>query len=111
MKKPATTTTDPLDSDVDFQRFGPVRRGAFAGADELGGPSLLALWEMPQLSRDTVLSRRGPGGRGPTRETVARSVRLPAAVWEELEKKAQSEHLDLHEAMRAALLCWLRGVG
>jgi hypothetical protein len=45
-----------------------VRRNAFAGA-EPGGPSLLALWEMPELATD---------------------------------------RLNLHQAMRAARLGWIR---
>lgn len=79
MRKRATRTTDPLDGPVDFARFGPVRRRAFAGAGEPGGPSLLALWEMPQLASGTVLLRRGHPGKGQRRTTVVRSVRLPDA--------------------------------
>jgi hypothetical protein len=108
MKKRATKTSDPLDREVDFERFGPVRRNAFAGADEPGGPSLLALWEMPELPAEAVLLRRGHPGKGKRRETVVRSIRLPAAIWEELEEKASSKHLSMHQAMRAALLRWLR---
>jgi hypothetical protein len=108
MKKRTTRTTDVLDGEVDFDRFGPVRRNAFAGAGERGGPSLLALWEMPELPRDAVLLRRGHPGKGKTRKTVARSVRLPATIWSEVEEKARSKHLNLHQAMRAALLGWLR---
>jgi hypothetical protein len=108
MKKRATRTTDPLDGPVDFSRFGPVRRRAFAGAGEPGGPSLLALWEMPQLATDAVLMRRGHPGRGRRRTSVVRSVRLPEDLWKELERKARSKHLNLHQAMRAALLGWLR---
>src|SRR5436190_17962309 len=59
MKKRATKTTDPLDSPVDFAQFGPVRRNAFAGAGERGGPSLAALWEMPELAADAVMLRPG----------------------------------------------------
>jgi len=50
---------DPLDGEVDFERFGPVRRDAFSGAGEPAGPALISLWEMPQLSAKAVLSRRG----------------------------------------------------
>jgi hypothetical protein len=96
-----------LDSEVDFARFGPVRRNAFAGAAQRGGPSLLALWETPELSSDAVLLRRGHPGKGKSRATVVRSIRLPAAVWRDVEKKARSKHLNLHQAMRAALLGWL----
>ena len=76
MKKLTTRTTDPLESAIDFSRFGPVRRNAFAGADEPDGPSLLALWEMPELTAEAVLLRRGHPGRGRKRETVVRSIRL-----------------------------------
>ncbi len=108
MKKNTTKTTDPLDGPVDFSRFGPVRRNAFAGAGEPGGPSLQALWEMPQLADDAILLRRGHPGRGKRRTSVARSVRLPAEVWEQLERKARAKNLNLHQAMRAALLGWIR---
>ena len=111
MKKRTTRTTDPLDGEVDFTRFGPPRRNAFAGADERGGPSLLALWEMPELRDDAVLLRRGHPGRGKSRKTVVRSIRLPAAIWKEVEDKAQAKHLNVHQAMRAALLGWLRRTG
>ena len=111
MRKRATRTIDPLDGPVDFSRFGPMRRNAFAGADEPGGPSLLALWEMPQLATDAVLLRRGHPGKGRQRTTVVRSVRLPAALWKELERRAHAKHLNLHQAMRAALLGWIRRAG
>jgi len=107
MKKPVTKTTDPLDGEVDFERFGPVRRNAFAGAGQRGRPSLLALWEMPELPHGALLLRRGHPGKGESRKTVVRSVRLPAAVWKDVERKARSKHLNLHQAMRAALLGWL----
>ena len=108
MRRPVTRTTDPLDGPIDFARFGPVRRNAFAGAGETGGPSLLALWEMPQLATDAVLLRRGHPGKGKRRTTVVRSVRLPEPLWTELERTARSKHLNLHQAMRAALLGWIR---
>ena len=108
MKKHATRTADPLDGPIDFERFGPMRRNAFAGADESGGPSLSALWEMPQLGAGAVLLRRGHPGKGKRRTTVARSVRLPEALWKELERAARSKHLNLHQVMRAALLGWIR---
>jgi hypothetical protein len=112
MRRSATKTTDPLDlPPVDFERFGPVRRNAFAGASERGGPSPLALWEMPELPADAVLLRRGHPGKGKSGRTVVRSIRLSAEVWLELEQKARAKHLNVHQAMRAALLGWLRRVG
>jgi len=100
--------TDPLDGTIDFRRFGPVRRNAFAGAGEPGGPSLLALWEMPQLASGAILLRRGHPGKGKKRTTVVRSVRLPIALWRELARTARAKHLNPHQAMRAALLGWIR---
>jgi hypothetical protein len=111
VKKRTTKTTDLLDKEIDFARFGPPRRNAFAGANERGGPSLLALWEMPELAPDAVLLRRGHPGKGKARKTVVRSVRLPAATWKDIEDKARSKHLNLHQAMRAALIGWLQRAG
>jgi hypothetical protein len=85
-----------------------VRRGAFAGAGERGGPSLEALWEMPQLANSAILLRRGHPGKGKHRTTRVRSVRLPDALWKELERTAKAKRLNLHQAMRAALLGWAR---
>ncbi|HEV8395975.1 MAG TPA: hypothetical protein VGQ37_16960 [Vicinamibacterales bacterium] len=107
MKKRTTKTTDLLDGPVDFARFGPVRRNAFAGAGEPGGPSLAALWEMPQLATDAVLMRRGRPVKGQRRTSTVRSVRLPEALWKEIERTARSKRLNLHQAMRAALLGWI----
>ena len=111
MRKRTTRTTDPLDGAIDFARFGPVRRNAFAGAGEPGGPSLSALWEMPELATDAVLLRRGRPGMGRRRPSVVRSVRLPEAIWKEMERVARSKRLNLHQAMRAALLGWIRRAG
>ena len=111
MRRSTTRAIDPLDSEVDFERFGPVRRHAFAGAGEPGGPSLLALWEMPELSHDAVLLRRGHPGRGRKRTTLVRSIRLPERVWKDLEKKARAHRLNVHQAMRVALLGWLKRTG
>ena len=111
VKKRTTRTIDPLDGRIDFVRFGPVRRNAFAGAGEPGGPSLLALWEMPQLATDAVLLRRGRPGKGQRRTSKVRSVRLPDALWKELERTARAKRLNMHQAMRAALLGWIRRAG
>ncbi len=110
-RKRTTGPTDPLDGAVDFERFGPVRRNAFAGAGEAGGPSLRALWEMPELPPGAVLLRRGHPGKGRSRKTVVRSVRLPEHLWAEIEAKAEAKHLNVHQAMRSALLEWLRRTG
>jgi hypothetical protein len=108
MKGRTTRATDPLDGPIDFSRFGSVRRNAFAGAGESGGPSLLALWEMPQLAAGAMLLRRGRPRKGDLRTSTVRSVRLPDALWREMERAARAKRLNLHQAMRAALLGWLR---
>jgi predicted DNA-binding ribbon-helix-helix protein len=63
---------------------------------------------MPELATDAVLLRRGRPAKGKRRTTVVRSVRLPEALWKQLERTARSKHLNLHQAMRAALLGWIR---
>jgi hypothetical protein len=72
---------------------------------------LLALWEMPQLSTGAVLLRRGRPTEGRRRPSVVKSVRLPQALWAEMERTARAKRLNLHQAMRAALLGWLRQPG
>ncbi len=110
MKKPVMKTIDPLDHEVDFAALGRVRRNAFAGAGQRGGPSLLALWEMPQLDDAQIMLRRGRPANGAVRTSTAKSVRLPEAVWKLFEARARAENLGVHQAMRAALLAWLHGV-
>jgi hypothetical protein len=111
MRKRTTRTIDPLDGTIDFTRFGPVRRNAFAGGGEAGGPSLQAVWEMPQIAADAVLLRRGRPGRGRRGTATVRSVRLPDALWKELERTARAKRLNVQQAMRAALLGWIRRTG
>lgn len=108
MSANTTKKTDPLDGDVDFKRFGPIRRAAFAGAGEPSGPSLASLWEMPQLTNDALMLRRGHPGTGKKRSTVVRSVRFPKLLWNQLEAQAHKKRLNLHQVMRAALLGWLK---
>lgn len=111
MRKRITRTTDPLSGPVDFGRFGPVRRNAFAGAGEPGGPSLSALWEMPQLPTHAVVMRRGRPAKGASRTSTVRSVRLPDALWKEIDRTARAKRMNLHQAIRAALLGWIRRAG
>jgi hypothetical protein len=58
---------DFLAGPIGFDRFGPVRRNAFAGAGESGGPSLSALCEMPQLATHALVMRRGRPAKGASR--------------------------------------------
>jgi predicted DNA-binding ribbon-helix-helix protein len=66
---------------------------------------------MPELATDALLLRRGHPGKGKKRTTVVRSVRLPQPLWKELERTARGKRLNLHQAMRAALLGWIRKAG
>jgi hypothetical protein len=66
---------------------------------------------MPQLATDAVLMRRGRPVKGSSRTSTVRSVRLPETFWREIERTARSKRLNLHQAMRAALLGWLNGAG
>jgi hypothetical protein len=66
---------------------------------------------MPEVAAGAMLLRRGHPGKGKGKRTVVRSVRLPAAIWKDVERAARSKHLNVHQAMRAALLGWLRVAG
>ena len=54
-------------------------------------------------------ARRGRPKKGEeTGPSTPRSVRFPAAIWNELEKRAAAEGMSLHAALRAAIVEWLR---
>ena len=42
-----------------------------------------------------------------TGPTVTKSIRLPPAIWKQLEQRARAEGLALHALLRLALLAWL----
>jgi hypothetical protein len=66
---------------------------------------------MPQLATHAVVMRRGRPAKGTSRASTVRSVRLPDALWKEVERTARAKRLNLHQAMRAALLAWIRRAG
>jgi hypothetical protein len=107
MKKRVIKTIDLLDSELIFSTLGRVRRNAFAGSGQRGGPSLAALWEMPELESNQIMLRRGRPSQGAVRKTTAKSIRLPESIWKKFEKRAKAKHLGVHQAMRTALLSWL----
>jgi hypothetical protein len=39
---------------------------------------------------------------------VPRSIRFPAPVWRQVEKRARAEGITLHAALRAAVVAWMR---
>jgi len=89
-------------------------------------PSRASLREMPEVNIDKAVVRRNPYGariaaegisihvtRGrpkkgtETGPTIPRSVRFPATVWRDLEKRAKAEGMPLHAAIRKVILDWL----
>ena len=44
----------------------------------------------------------------PTKSARAKSVRLPPAIWKELEKQARAEGVAVHALVRKAILAQLR---
>jgi hypothetical protein len=91
-------------------------------------PSKASLREMPEVdwtkakprpnpySRRIVaegllihVSRGRPKKGTETGPTIPRSVRFPATVWAQIERRAAKEGLPLHAALRAAVLGWLKG--
>jgi len=53
-----------------------------------------------------ILSQKGRPKRGEETGSVTKSVRFPATVWTLMEEKAKAQHLNLHSAIRAAVLEW-----
>lgn len=81
--------------EVDFSR-AKVRRNPYAARIGVEGMSF-------QIGRGRPTKGRENG------PTIPRSIRFPAPVWKELERRARAEGLPLHAALRAAVLAWLEG--
>lgn len=90
-------------------------------------PSAASLRELPETDFDRVKVRRSnyaerikaggltlQVGRGRPRAgaeagtTIPKSVRLPPAIWKELEKRARAEGVAVHALVRKAILALLR---
>jgi hypothetical protein len=54
------------------------------------------------------VGRGRPRGGAETGPTVPKSVRLPPAIWKELEKRARAEGVAVHALVRKAILALLR---
>jgi hypothetical protein len=54
------------------------------------------------------VGRGRPRGGAETGPTVLKSVRLPPAIWKELEKRARAEGVAVHALVRKAILALLR---
>jgi hypothetical protein len=89
-------------------------------------PSRASLREMPEVNFGKAKVRRNPyalriakegisihAGRGRPRKgtetgpTIPRSVRFPAKVWRHLARRAKTEGMPLHAAIRAAVMAWI----
>jgi hypothetical protein len=79
--------------EADFGRVN-VRRSNYAERIKAGGLAL-------------QVGRGRPRG-AETGPTVLKSVRLPPAIWQELEKRARAEGVAVHALVRKAILALLR---
>ncbi len=88
MNKRRLTEDEYTDIALDFER-GDIR--------PVGEPSY----------GDTVLRRGRPSGQSARGSTPVRSFRLPAPLIEQLEQRAQAEHVSTSEITRKALAEYL----
>jgi hypothetical protein len=119
--------------EVDFRKYGAARRNPFAARARAEGwelvheePSRASLREIPETDFARVrprpnpyakrieaqgyklqVGRRRPEAGAEVGPTVVKSVRLPPALWERLEKRARAEGIALHALVRAALAALL----
>ena len=56
--------------------------------------------------KPVILSQRGRPKRGDETGRITNRVRVPESVWELVEEKAKAQHVNLHTALRAAVLEW-----
>ncbi len=88
-------------------------------------PSSTSLREIPEVHFGKARVRRNPyarriaaegivrvtRGRPPRGEetgpTVPRSIRFSTPMWKRIERRARSEGMSLHAALRAAVLAWV----
>jgi len=120
-------------SEIDFKAH-QVKQNRFAKRVKREGillvhdaPSAASLKEVPEADFDRVKVRRSnyadriktggltlQVGRGRPRpgsepgDTIPKSVRLPPALWKELEKRAHVEGVAVHALVRRAILALLR---
>jgi hypothetical protein len=139
-KKPSNVAPKALASwsdvtEIDFSTYR-MRKNRFAKRVAKEGlelvhdePSRASLAEIPEADFGRVRVRRSPYaarieasglllqvGKGrpkrgaETGPTILKSVRLPPAVWKELERRARSEGVAVHALVRKAVLALLRSV-
>jgi hypothetical protein len=120
-------------SDVNFGAY-QLKQNRFAKRVKKEGillvhdaPSPASLKAIPEANFDRIKVRRSdyaerikargltlqvgrgrPRGGAETGPTVLKSVRLPPAIWQELEKRARAEGVAVHALVRKAILALLR---
>jgi hypothetical protein len=90
------STKDWTDEPIDPRVWKRVPGNPFADYDASEGIALWSLWEMPSSIVGSVVRR----GRPPGEPTAVRSVRLPVALWERLEKEAAANKTTLNSLIR-----------
>lgn len=91
--------TDWTDEPIDLTVWRRVPGNPFADHDSADGIALWSLWEMPSCAVGKVVRRGRPAGE----PTAVRSLRLPVAMWERLEKEAEAEHESVNALIRKRL--------
>ncbi len=75
-------------------------RKATAAADHVS--------QHPEDWKPLHLSTRGRPKHGQETGSVVKSIRFPKEVWAMLAAKAKAQHVNLHGALRAAVLDWAK---
>jgi hypothetical protein len=90
---------DWTDEPLDLKVWKRVPGNPFADYDAADEIALWSLWEMPSCEVGKVVRR----GRPPGEPTGVRSIRLPVATWERLEREAASTHESVNALIRKRL--------
>jgi hypothetical protein len=91
--------TDWTDDPIDMNAWKRVPGNPFADYVAADGIALWSLWEMPSCAAGKLVRRGRPAGE----PTAVRSVRLPVAQWDELEKQATAENTSVNALIRRRL--------
>jgi hypothetical protein len=82
---------------LDLRAWKRVPGNPFADYDPADGIALWSLWEMPSSAIGKLVRRGRPRGE----PSAVRSVRLPVATWERLEKEAEKRSLSVNGLIAA----------
>ena len=90
---------DWTDRPIDRRKWKRVPGNPFADYDPADGIALWSLWEMPSSSVGKLVRR----GRPPGTPSAVRSIRLPVAEWERLEREATRRKVSVNALVAARL--------